>query len=327
MTMLYFGSFMPVLNILVTFYFLIMYYLDKYLIMYMYDRSRNSDGKHIRILQRSIPYYLALYPFFVAAMIFDKFMNAQTWYCVLYFPLYIVMYIVMLIVSYYVENKSRKNPSKFVTRESEESSINNNSGASAGQDGESATPNSNGGSSAIINSAKNIADGIVQNLKNFSLISIAQSNPMMMSDDNVTCPDELNVIMTADAQKHNAAKLHEIYVEGFNHIANYYHPLHALYVEDREELPEDVLTQLRKREEQFVSTVVINTSQTTKIPKAPKTKGSRTTSTGESADAEDEADAEQQPISSSTTNKKDHGSITNGKGAATQALADPLLNA
>jgi hypothetical protein len=97
-----------------------MYFLDKYLIMYWYDKSDDSDGEIIKEISIQLSYYLSFTPFLILIMIPTNFRIWQTY--VIYIPFFLL--IILIIWFFNLGNKLFSNQ-KFVYEKPD--IINNNS--------------------------------------------------------------------------------------------------------------------------------------------------------------------------------------------------------
>ncbi|EFC46760.1 predicted protein [Naegleria gruberi] len=95
LTLLY-GSAVPCMFAFSLIYYVVTYYLDKYLILYFFEKAPDSDGTLMRTTSDTLAYYLSIYPILVIFMIPSLASLWSTW--LIYLPTIFVFYMVVRIV-------------------------------------------------------------------------------------------------------------------------------------------------------------------------------------------------------------------------------------
>jgi hypothetical protein len=88
---LVYGSIQPLIFPFILLYFTATYILDKILIMYLYEKSEDSDGHMIKYIYENIHFYLMIVPFCVLLLTPSSFWMFKTWF--LYLPcVFLIIY-------------------------------------------------------------------------------------------------------------------------------------------------------------------------------------------------------------------------------------------
>ncbi|KAL9642483.1 hypothetical protein ABK040_011050 [Willaertia magna] len=90
---LVYGSAVPVMFAFGLFYFILTFYLDKYLIMYFYERAPDSDGTLMKLTVDTIAYYLSVFPLYVIFLIPSLALLWTTW--LFYLPTIFIFYLII----------------------------------------------------------------------------------------------------------------------------------------------------------------------------------------------------------------------------------------
>lgn len=89
---LFYGPLTPIVPIGVFFYLIVMYYLDKWLIMYLCKPNPDSDGRFIFSMHRNTTLYLLVFPLFIMALTLDHLIP----YMVIIVPICMFFYVLIL---------------------------------------------------------------------------------------------------------------------------------------------------------------------------------------------------------------------------------------
>ncbi|KAG2389324.1 hypothetical protein C9374_013884 [Naegleria lovaniensis] len=93
MLTLIYGSAVPLMFLFGLFYLIVTYYMDKYLIMYFYEKAPDSDGTIMRITADQLVYYLSVYPILLIFMIPTLATLWSTW--LIYLPTMFLFYLIV----------------------------------------------------------------------------------------------------------------------------------------------------------------------------------------------------------------------------------------
>ncbi len=91
--MLVFGALTPLTLIFVLFFYVFTYWVDKYLIMFFYERSHESDGRVVNTVADVSSYYISVFPIYILAILPSLFLVWKTW--VIMVPFLIVLAFVL----------------------------------------------------------------------------------------------------------------------------------------------------------------------------------------------------------------------------------------
>ncbi|KAF0980037.1 hypothetical protein FDP41_001190 [Naegleria fowleri] len=93
MLTLIYGSAVPLMFLFGLFYLIVTYFMDKYLIMYFYEKAPDSDGTIMRITADQLVYYLSVYPILLIFMIPTLATLWSTW--LFYLPTMFIFYLIV----------------------------------------------------------------------------------------------------------------------------------------------------------------------------------------------------------------------------------------
>ncbi|KAL0484449.1 11 TM domain-containing transmembrane protein [Acrasis kona] len=100
--MLVYGPIAPVFFVFCVLYLLISFFIDKFFIMFLYERCHDSDGQILNHVADQISYYLAICPFYIVLMLPTLLVLKSTW--LFYIPGMLFVYVLVR----FVKNKSKK---------------------------------------------------------------------------------------------------------------------------------------------------------------------------------------------------------------------------
>jgi hypothetical protein len=106
--MLVYGPLAPIFFLFCILYFVISFLIDKFFIMFLYEKSHDSDGRILNDIADQVSYYLGVSPFYILAMLPTLMSLAKTW--LLYIPFMCMVYLLIR----YIKNKSQKEDDKAI---------------------------------------------------------------------------------------------------------------------------------------------------------------------------------------------------------------------
>jgi hypothetical protein len=100
--MLVYGPLAPIFFLFCIIYFIISFLIDKFFIMFLYEKASDSDGKILNDVADQAAYYLGVTPFFILCMLPTLMSLGKTW--LMYIPGMGVVYLIIR----FIKNKSQK---------------------------------------------------------------------------------------------------------------------------------------------------------------------------------------------------------------------------